>query len=617
MSSSSAGEMSGHALPSGVAAAAAAAAAGADADTESVRVVRRRIRALNKKLNRIEQIESDLLGTPGKILEPGQAALLETKPTVQASLDELNRLIDPIKNAVAQDIASAIAKIDKKDKAKQERAEKAVIQEEKANKWKEEKEEKGKERKEEKEEEGKELKKEKAKLIEPLKKVPVPSIDTKKDEESQIRSIRRAVAVLVSSSSATKERKDILRCINKEVDLCSSILQSEKTLANVPGSSSGPSPKSWAGMAAGTKDKVKEKIQDDETCKRYQEFLRSYAARSEDVGYYIGEAMSLATRKSPIMCVKYAHLEEHNRDLAMKICDSHQRLKRSLEEISREFVLNTLKSRIPLDKFLEVEDDMKKLMLKFVRMPKSHQLIKDVLTKGIIVGKKAFGISNSVPTPSPRICIILRGVMGEMLKKQREGWSWNGTLGLHDIEVYNGHRVVITKIPSKVDLCHGTIPAETKIAFQNDFTFVANSIVSKLKIAGKPPHFDTFMRFLKQPDPVFMTNMAALSEYHDLLLHNWFIKPPMAQLNFQIGIHSSCSSHDEDDPEAYYKTVLASSDFTNHEGYNWMQLVEESGHSSMIEVLGYPNKKDTTSDVPKPPPYTNSFESCSAYQTFH
>ncbi|KAM0848840.1 hypothetical protein ACQ4PT_054113 [Festuca glaucescens] len=349
MSSSSAGEMSGHALPSGVAAAAAAAAAGADADTESVRVVRRRIRALNKKLNRIEQIESDLLGTPGKILEPGQAALLETKPTVQASLDELNRLIDPIKNAVAQDIASAIAKIDKKDKAKQERAEKAVIQEEKANKWKEEKEEKGKERKEEKEEEGKELKKEKAKLIEPLKKVPVPSIDTKKDEESQIRSIRRAVAVLVSSSSATKERKDILRCINKEVDLCSSILQSEKTLANVPGSSSGPSPKSWAGMAAGTKDKVKEKIQDDETCKRYQEFLRSYAARSEDVGYYIGEAMSLATRKSPIMCVK---------------------LKRSLEEISREFVLNTLKSRIPLDKFLEVEDDMKKLMLKFVRMPK-------------------------------------------------------------------------------------------------------------------------------------------------------------------------------------------------------------------------------------------------------
>ncbi|XP_073139189.1 uncharacterized protein [Henckelia pumila] len=90
------------------------AAAAASSLTEStndgpvLNVVNKRLRALRKKLNRIAQMEESV--SQGKTLNKEQDETLRSKPSVVAGIDELEKLRQPLLEAVGQEISLALEK---------------------------------------------------------------------------------------------------------------------------------------------------------------------------------------------------------------------------------------------------------------------------------------------------------------------------------------------------------------------------------------------------------------------------------------------------------------------------------------------------------------------------
>lgn len=97
---------------------AAAAAAPAPSSSEIanegpvLNLINKRLRAMRKKLNRIAQMEESV--AQGKILNKEQEETLRSKPYVVAGIDELEKLRQPLLNAVDQEIELALAKKDQK-----------------------------------------------------------------------------------------------------------------------------------------------------------------------------------------------------------------------------------------------------------------------------------------------------------------------------------------------------------------------------------------------------------------------------------------------------------------------------------------------------------------------
>lgn len=95
-------------------AAAAAAAAPAPSSSEIanegpvLNLINKRLRAMRKKLNRIAQMEESV--AQGKVLNKEQEETLRSKPYVVAGIDELEKLRQPLLNAVDQEIELALAK---------------------------------------------------------------------------------------------------------------------------------------------------------------------------------------------------------------------------------------------------------------------------------------------------------------------------------------------------------------------------------------------------------------------------------------------------------------------------------------------------------------------------
>ncbi|KAK6133697.1 hypothetical protein DH2020_032607 [Rehmannia glutinosa] len=91
-----------------------AAAASASSSSEItndgpvLNLVNKRLRALRKKLNRIAQMEESL--SQGKILNKEQEETLRSKSFVLAGIDELEKLRQPLAQAVAQEIELALEK---------------------------------------------------------------------------------------------------------------------------------------------------------------------------------------------------------------------------------------------------------------------------------------------------------------------------------------------------------------------------------------------------------------------------------------------------------------------------------------------------------------------------
>ncbi|CAN0925826.1 hypothetical protein LINGRAHAP2_LOCUS34974 [Linum grandiflorum] len=79
------------------------------ADGPVLTVILKRIRALRKKYNRIMQMEETL--AQGKPLNKEQEEVLRSKPSVVTSLDELNKLLQPLSVAVSEEIDLAMKNI--------------------------------------------------------------------------------------------------------------------------------------------------------------------------------------------------------------------------------------------------------------------------------------------------------------------------------------------------------------------------------------------------------------------------------------------------------------------------------------------------------------------------
>ncbi|KAK6116476.1 hypothetical protein DH2020_049769 [Rehmannia glutinosa] len=77
-------------------------------DGPVLNLVNKRLRALRKKLNRIAQMEESL--SQGKILNKEQEETLRSKSFVLAGIDELEKLRQPLAQAVAQEIELALEK---------------------------------------------------------------------------------------------------------------------------------------------------------------------------------------------------------------------------------------------------------------------------------------------------------------------------------------------------------------------------------------------------------------------------------------------------------------------------------------------------------------------------
>ncbi|KZV32254.1 hypothetical protein F511_26558 [Dorcoceras hygrometricum] len=71
-------------------------------------VINKRLRALRKKLNRIAQMEESV--AQGKTLNKEQDETLKSKPSVLAGIDELEKLRQPLSEAIGQEISLALEK---------------------------------------------------------------------------------------------------------------------------------------------------------------------------------------------------------------------------------------------------------------------------------------------------------------------------------------------------------------------------------------------------------------------------------------------------------------------------------------------------------------------------
>ncbi|EYU28690.1 hypothetical protein ABFS82_12G108300 [Erythranthe guttata] len=91
-------------------AAAAAAFSSSDIITEGpvLNLINKRLRALRKKMNRISQMEESL--SQGKALNKEQEETLRSKSSVLAGIDELEKLRQPLSEAVNQEIQLALEK---------------------------------------------------------------------------------------------------------------------------------------------------------------------------------------------------------------------------------------------------------------------------------------------------------------------------------------------------------------------------------------------------------------------------------------------------------------------------------------------------------------------------
>lgn len=81
---------------------AAAEAASETSDGPTLNVINKRLRSLRKKLTRILQMEQSL--ATGKSLNQEQHETLHSKPLILATIDELDRLRQPLTNAITEEI---------------------------------------------------------------------------------------------------------------------------------------------------------------------------------------------------------------------------------------------------------------------------------------------------------------------------------------------------------------------------------------------------------------------------------------------------------------------------------------------------------------------------------
>ncbi|KAJ8773774.1 hypothetical protein K2173_006424 [Erythroxylum novogranatense] len=84
----------------------ATAASTESTDGPVLNLINKRLRALRKKLNRILQMEEAI--SQGKPINKEQEEVLRSKPSVLASIDELEKLRQPLSSAVAEEIQLAV-----------------------------------------------------------------------------------------------------------------------------------------------------------------------------------------------------------------------------------------------------------------------------------------------------------------------------------------------------------------------------------------------------------------------------------------------------------------------------------------------------------------------------
>ncbi|KAL3841024.1 hypothetical protein ACJIZ3_025615 [Penstemon smallii] len=90
----------------------AAASSSSEITTEGpvLNLINKRLRALRKKLNRISQMEDSL--SQGKTLNKEQEETFRSKPSVLSAIDELEKLREPLAQAIGQEIQLALEKKD-------------------------------------------------------------------------------------------------------------------------------------------------------------------------------------------------------------------------------------------------------------------------------------------------------------------------------------------------------------------------------------------------------------------------------------------------------------------------------------------------------------------------
>ncbi|XP_021308165.1 uncharacterized protein LOC8077221 isoform X2 [Sorghum bicolor] len=317
---------------------------------------------------------------------------------------------------------------------------------------------------------------------------------------------------------------------------------------------------------------------DVEVAKHFGNFLANFPAGAPKPYYHCQLAAMVEGSGSNVLLVPYEHLGRYSRNLAMGVCSHYKRLKKHLTRAARKYMVES---------FPQEPELAKKLTLKFLELPMSHQTFELFLDSITLVKEmKVFGEKRSTAIPTPAACSMLQKILWEMTKNHMRGFSWDGEFGISDIEVFNGRSFLFCKSPQRIAGRDKLLRAARK-----DFLRFAESILSKLpsKKYFIPffMEFDTMLRKMKQ-FPSFYSDPHLVENLRDLVCHHPFLKPPVVTASFLSGLHNALCSYDEGDEDAVFKINLEKD---RSQIFGWMRKIESSGNSMLVEVFGFKNKK--------------------------
>ncbi|XP_037470840.1 uncharacterized protein LOC119344545 isoform X2 [Triticum dicoccoides] len=364
-----------------------------------------------------------------------------------------------------------------------------------------------------------------------------------RDLEYLINGLKDACIQDIDSALHEKSSKDRGRRLNKTRAMLKENVEDLPPLPSTS-SSSGTPQISWLGVSSSASD--------DLLRRGFWCFFGSFKMNDEMEEFYIGEAISLSNRQSKFFCVHYKHLEMYDKNLAIGICTNRKRLKESLEDVSRQFVMRTLKEMLPRDSFVAVRDIVERLRLKFVGIPDSHEKLATFLTREMVIWYVYE--RRSFPSPNVDGFLMFHGILAEIVNNHKHGRSWNGHFERDDIEVYNGKFFKIIK-PAVYIFDPSQMSLEVAGFLKNDFG-ACKFLIAKFNSDGRLPVYFIQLEEALTETPVEEFLHAFDSDLYDKILHHPGIKHPFVRAQFLCGTYQACRAHDRYDPEAKFKEVL-------------------------------------------------------------
>ncbi|CAL4964625.1 unnamed protein product [Urochloa decumbens] len=313
----------------------------------------------------------------------------------------------------------------------------------------------------------------------------------------------------------------------------------------------------------------------DHLGQQLREFLNLFTLTGDTSPFYQCELVIVCERGSGSreLNIHYSHLLRFSKKVAMDVCNRYESLTVNLKETAIWFAQKLLSL-----KELKITDTGKTRMmqlastkldtsleLKFLQMPKLHQLLKDCLKPPLTEKMNVFGRrERAIRTSLPEKCAMVQKLLEDMTSKHRVGLSWNGDFDTGDVDVYDD-RVLIAKEPKSFPLQPKISPLMVA-AMRNDFWRIAVSVLKKF-VCGKAsiPYLQAFIRILSQMRRYdsWWSDNAQAEALRELIVNFPFLKPSMARSNLWSGLFCGCNSYDDGDLTSRLKEILKGNTGTN------------------------------------------------------